>query len=63
MYQHIWTDKRHGCTLFKHLRQSNKKRKKQYGSKDKRGQIRNRVSIVERPPYRHGKKTALAIGK
>jgi len=49
IYQHIWTDKCHGGTLYKHLRQSNKKRKKQYGSKDKRGQIRNRVSIDERP--------------
>ena len=49
IYQHLWADKRHGGTLYKHLRQSNKKRKKQYGSKDKRGQIRNRVSIDERP--------------
>jgi transposase, IS30 family len=45
IYQHIWTDKRHGGMLYKHLRQSNKKHKKQYGSKDKRGQIINRVSI------------------
>ncbi|WP_031436839.1 IS30 family transposase [Methylobacter tundripaludum] len=49
IYQHIWADKSHGGTLYKHLRQSNKKRKKQYGSKDKRGQIRNRISIDERP--------------
>ena len=49
IYQHIWADKRHGGTLYKHLRQSNKKRKKPYGSKDKRRQIRNRVSIDERP--------------
>ena len=49
IYQHVWTDKRQGGELFKHLRQSNKKRKKQYGSKDKRGQIRNRISIEERP--------------
>jgi len=49
IYQHIWADKRNGGTLYKHLRQSNKKRKKQYGSKDKRGQIRNRISIDERP--------------
>ncbi|HEY5139917.1 MAG TPA: IS30 family transposase [Methylococcales bacterium] len=49
IYQHIWEDKRHGGTLYTHLRQSNKKRKKQYGSKDKRGQIRNRISIDERP--------------
>lgn len=49
IYQYIWTDKRQGGELYKHLRQSNKKRKKQYGSKDKRGQIRNRISIEERP--------------
>jgi len=49
IYQHIWTDKRHGGTLYTHLRQCHKKRKKNYGSKDKRGQIRNRVSIDERP--------------
>ena len=49
IYQPIWADKRHGGTLYKHLRQSNKTRKKQYGSKDKRGQLRNRVSIDERP--------------
>ena len=49
IYQHIWADKRHGGTLYTHLRQCHKKRKKKYGSKDKRGQIRNRVSIDERP--------------
>jgi len=49
IYQHIWADKSNGGTLYQHLRQSNKKRKKQYGSKDKRGQIRNRISIDERP--------------
>ena len=49
IYQHIGSDKRQGSELYKHLRQSHKKRKKQYGSKDKRGQIRNRISIDERP--------------
>jgi transposase, IS30 family len=49
IYQHIWADKLRGGTLYKHLRQSGKKRKKQYGSKDKRGQIRNRISIDDRP--------------
>jgi IS30 family transposase len=49
IYQHIWADKRHGGTLYRHLRHSNKQRKKQYGSKDKRGQLRNCVSIDERP--------------
>lgn len=48
IYQHIWQDKRHGGTLYKHLAQSGKRRKK-YGSKDKRGQLVNRVSIEERP--------------
>ena len=49
IYQHIWTDKRQGGMLYSHLRQSGKKRKKRYGSKDKRGQIRNRISIDDRP--------------
>jgi IS30 family transposase len=48
IYQHIWTDKLNGGRLYSHLRHSGKKRK-QYGSKDKRGQIRNRVSIDDRP--------------
>lgn len=49
IYRHIWTDKLNGGKLYLHLRQSHKKRKKQYRSKDKRGQIRNRVSIDGRP--------------
>jgi IS30 family transposase len=49
IYQHIWTDKRQGGELFKHLRQSNKKRKKQYGAKDKRGQIRTE-SVLRSDP-------------
>jgi len=49
IYQYVWADKRQGGELYTHLRQSNKQRKKQYGSQDKRGQIRNRVSIDERP--------------
>lgn len=48
IYQHIWTDKLDGGALYKHLRHSGKKRK-QYGPKDKRGQIRNRISIDDRP--------------
>ena len=48
IYQHIWADKLAGGTLYKHLRHSGKKRK-QYGSKGQRGQIRNRVSIDDRP--------------
>lgn len=48
IYQYIWADKLAGGALYKHLRHSGKKRK-QYGSKDKRGQIRNRISIDGRP--------------
>ncbi|TXL14023.1 hypothetical protein BMR06_16565, partial [Methylococcaceae bacterium HT5] len=30
IYQHVWADKRQGGELYKHLRQSHKKRKKKY---------------------------------
>ena len=49
IYQHVWADKRKGGDLWKHLRQAHKKHRKKYGSKDKRGQISNRVSIEQRP--------------
>ena len=41
-------DKKVGGDLHAHLR-CQKKRKKRYGSPDKRGQLKNRVSIDERP--------------
>ena len=49
IYQHIWADKRNGGSLYKHLRWSHKKRRKRYGNRDRRGQIKDRVSIAERP--------------
>jgi len=49
IYQHIWNDKRAGGTLYRHLRQAQKKRRKRHGSKDSRGKIRNRVDIDQRP--------------
>jgi IS30 family transposase len=49
IYQQVWADKRAGGTLYRHLRWSQKKRRKRYGSRDRRGQIPNRVSIDERP--------------
>jgi IS30 family transposase len=49
IYQFILEDKQSGGTLYTHLRHSGKKRKKRYGTKDRRGQIKNRVSIDERP--------------
>jgi IS30 family transposase len=49
IYQFILEDKENGGTLYKHLRHSGKKRKKRYGSSDRRGQIKDRVSIDQRP--------------
>ena len=48
IYQHIMADKRAGGDLYKHLRLQ-KKRRKRYGSYERRGQLPNRVSIDERP--------------
>lgn len=48
IYQYIYADKRAGGDLYRHLRWK-KKRRKRYGSYDRRGVIRNRVSIDERP--------------
>ncbi len=49
IYQFIWADKKTGGEHYKHLRHTCKKRKKRYGKKDHRGQIKDRVSIDERP--------------
>ena len=49
IYQHIRIDLQAGGYLYTHLRQSHKKRRKRYGKPDARGQIRNRVSIEQRP--------------
>ena len=50
IYQHILTDKAMGGDLYTHLR-CQKKNKKRYGTKadDKRGQIKDKTSIDERP--------------
>ena len=49
IYQHILMDKQNGGRLFKHLRHSNRKRKKRYGTQERRGTIKNRISIDKRP--------------
>ena len=49
IYKYILEDKDSGGELYKHLRHFGKKRKKRYGSPDRRGQIKNRVSIEKRP--------------
>jgi IS30 family transposase len=48
IYQHILSDKQTGGDLYKHLR-SQKKRRKRYGNRDRRGKLPNRRSIEERP--------------
>ena len=50
IYQHILADKLAGGDLYKHLR-CQKKNKKRYGTKsdDKRGKIKDKVSIEKRP--------------
>ena len=49
IYQFVLEDKNNGGELYKQLRHSGKKRKKRYGGSDRRGAIKNRVSIEERP--------------
>jgi transposase, IS30 family len=50
IYQHIWQDKAHSGTLYKHLRiGGTKQRRKRRNSRDMRGTIKNRVGIQERP--------------
>jgi len=49
IYQHIQADRQAGGMLYRHLRHSQKKRKKRYGKADGRGQIKDRVSIDQRP--------------
>lgn len=48
IYTHVWEDKKHGGTLYKHLRHP-KKYRKHPGTGDTRGIIPNRKSIAERP--------------
>ena len=50
IYLYILDDKGAGGDLYTHLRQSGKKRRKRYGSHDRRGIIPNRRSIDDRPP-------------
>ncbi len=48
IYQHILKDKLVGGDLYRHLR-CQKKRRKRYWRNDRRGKLKNRVSIDERP--------------
>lgn len=49
IYQYIWRDKRNGGTLWTHLRQSCKQRRKRYKAYDSRGRLAEKRHISERP--------------
>ena len=49
IYLHVWADKRSGGDLYTHLRHQGKKYDKRRNGKSTRGQIKNRVSIDDRP--------------
>lgn len=49
IYQIILADKAGGGDLYKHLRVASKPYRKRYGHYDRRGKLRNRVSIDDRP--------------
>jgi IS30 family transposase len=49
LYQYVWEDKNNGGNLYVHLRRRGRKNNKRGSSKKSRGQIKNRVSIHQRP--------------
>jgi len=55
IYQYVLADKQAGGDLYKHLR-CQKKRRKRYGSYDRRGTLPNCRSIEERPSLVHTRK-------
>jgi len=55
IYQYVLEDKRAGGDLYRHLR-CQKKRRKRYGTYDRRGKLPNCRSIEERPAIVHARK-------
>lgn len=49
IYLYVWANKQAGGDLYTHLRQQGKKYDKRRNGKSTRGQIKNRVSIEDRP--------------
>jgi transposase, IS30 family len=49
IYRHIWRDKKNGGFLWKHLRHNGKKYSKRKGMNTRRGVIKGRVDIDQRP--------------
>ena len=48
IYSHVWRDKKRGGKLYRHLRQPFKRRKR-YGSYERRGRVSGKRHISERP--------------
>ena len=49
IYRWIWTDKRCGGSLWRHLRGARKRRRKRYGRYDSRGRLAGKKLIEQRP--------------
>lgn len=49
IYRHVYADKRRGGTLYRGLRQKRRKRRNRSHAKDRRGIIKDRVPIQDRP--------------
>lgn len=49
IYQHIYADKQEGGDLHRHLRSQKPRRKRYASGQERRGTLKNRVSIEERP--------------
>ena len=49
IYRYVWEDRARGGTLYRHLRQATKKRRKRYRSYDSRGRLAGKRHISERP--------------
>jgi IS30 family transposase len=49
IYLHIWADRAHGGTLWRHLRGARKLKRKRYGRYDSRGRLAGKRMISQRP--------------
>ena len=49
IYRYVWRDKKQGGTLYTHLRDARKRRRKRYGAYDSRGRLAGKRLIAERP--------------
>jgi transposase, IS30 family len=49
IYLHVWADRAHGGTLWRHLRGARKLKRKRYGRYDSRGRLAGKRMITERP--------------